>query len=321
MSAELPVVSVIVPFKKSETCVLDCLLSIFETSYPLEKLEVIAVDDSLDDDIAGVIRRRFPIARLLRNPMPLGCDGSKQAGIDAAGGEIVALTDADCTVCPEWVRLAAKNLGSGVDAVTGPVRHPKTLLRELVGVADFQDYQGTGHIRMNAFPGCNFAARRRLLASEGYDKHTGMRFGSDRLSSWSMHMRGHRITFDPRMVVEHRPSTDIASMLERRLRYGRKAFALRKLDPTLPGSVIVRLGPLAGPAYVGYKSVKDLYSVVRAAVLGVINPWHAPILAPGLLVFRIMDAVGMIQGQIGYKSTPETAWDSKPQATMSEKAG
>ena len=339
MSAELPEVSVIVPFKKSEGCVLDCLQSIFEMSYPLEKLEVIAVDDCLDDDISELILRRFPIARLLRNPVPLGCDGSKQAGIDAAGGEIVAFTDADCIVCPEWVRLAARNLASGADAVTGPVRHPKTFFRELVGVADFQDYQGTVHRLTNAFAGCNFATRRKLLASQGYDKRTGMRFGSDRLSSWAMHMRGRRIVFDPRMIVEHRPSISIESMLERRLRYGRKAFALRKFDRTLPGSAIVKLGPLAGLAYVGYKSVKDLYSVVRAARMGIINPWHAPLLIPALVLFRMLDAVGIIKGQLGRRtvcavvgigrradpvspscepSETHSAWESNPQATSTE---
>ena len=320
MSADLPAVSVIVPFKKSESCVLDCLQSIFEMNYPPEKLEVIAVDDSLDDDIANQVLERFPLTRLLRNPMPLGCDGSKQAGIDLAGGDIVALTDADCLVCSEWVRLAAKNLESGADAVAGPVRHPKTFLRELVGIADFQDYQGTYHVQTNAFAGCNFAARRKILCSYGYDRRTGMRFGSDRLASWQLHVRGHRIVYDPRMIVEHRPAIGIRSILERRLRYGRKAFALRVHDPTLPGAVIVRLGPMAGPAYVGYKSAKDLYSVLQAARHGIINPLHVLLLPPALVLFRILDAVGLVKGQLASR-TPAATWESNPQTTISEKAG
>ena len=332
MSADLPAVSVIVAFKKSESCVLDCLQSIFEMNYPPEKLEVIAVDDSTDENLAEQVVSRFPSARLLRNPVPLGCDGSKQAGIDLAGGDIVALTDADCLVCSEWVRLAAKNLESGADAVAGPVRHPKTFLRELVGIADFQDYQGTDHVQTNAFAGCNFAARRRILCSYGYDRRTGMRFGSDRLASWQLHVRGHRIVYDPRMTVEHRPSIGIRSILERRLRYGRKAFALRVHDPTLPGSAITRMGPLAAPAYVGYKTVKDFRSLIRAIRLGIINPWHAPLLAPALVLFRMMDAVGIVKGQLASKtSATETAWESpasgrdpagmreNPQSTMTDK--
>jgi len=293
--------------------------------YPLETLEVIVVDDSHDDEISSRIQSRFPLARLLRNPQPLGCDGAKQVGIDAAVGEVVALTDADCIVSRQWARMAAENLAGGADAVTGPVRHPKTFLRELVGVADFQDFQGADHVQTNAFPGCNFAARRRFLTSHGYDKCTGMRFGSDRLSSWSMHMRGRNIVYDPRMIVEHRPSTDMASILERRLRYGRKAFALRELDPTLPGSAIVRLGPLAGLAYVSYKSVKDVRSVLRAARQGNINPWHALLLVPALILFRIMDSVGIVQRQLSRSAlSRESKAPDEPMAPScepSERAG
>ncbi len=316
VNVELPLVSIVVAFKESESCVLDCIRSILDMDYPPDRLEVIAVDDSHDDNIARAVSQQFPEVKLIRNVAPLGCDGSKQFGMDAAAGDIIATTDADCTVDRRWAKIMAKNLTNGADVVTGPVRHPKTFIRELIGIADFQDFQGDTHRHTSAFPGCNVAARKTVLREAGYRSTGALRFGSDRLTSWQMHMRGYRIAYDPGMVVYHSPSVNLSSLMERRLRYGRKALLLRRLDSTLPGSIISRLGLLSALAYICYKSPKDAYHLICMAAHRIVNPWHVPLLLLPLIAFRIVDALGMLQAQrrslTSPIASPESVRDSVP---------
>lgn len=286
-------ISVIVPFAKSETHILDCLKSIYDADYPNDHLDVILIDNAHDDSLYEAIRCYFPDAKVIREASLLGCDASKQAGIDAASGEVIAFTDSDCTVDSCWMNTIVQNLADGADVVTGPVHHPHTLLRELVGISDFSDFQAATRTWVSNFPGCNFATRRETFAGRTYYQSGEMQFGSDRLVSWRLHMEGFKIRYDMQMTVRHFPPVNVASLVERRLRYGRKALALRMIEPTLPGGGMARLGLLAVPGYVSYKIVKDVCCMSMMATRHAINPWHAPLLFPMLAAVRILDGFGM----------------------------
>jgi len=81
------------------------------------------------------------------------------------------------------------------------------------------------------------------------------------------------------------------------MRYGRKAVALRRLDGSLPGGGITRLGLLAAPAYVCFRSAKDLCRVIEMAAHRAVNPWHVPLIIPALFLFRLMDAAGIVSSR------------------------
>ena len=294
----LPTLSVIVPFRKGERCVMDCLESVLNTDYPFEKLDLVVVDDGHDDETVGMLRRRLPVVRIVRNDNSAGSDKAKQMGVQAATGEVLAITDADCTVEPQWAQAIAENLRNGADVVTGPVRHGTTFLRELIGIADFQDFQGLKHRSASSFLGGNVGARREVWESVTYRHGGDTSWGSDRLTSWRMYRMGLKIVYDPAMVIHHRPVVSLRGICERRMRYGRKALDLRKRDGSLPGGMIARLGPLAAPAYLCYRSAKDMLRLAEMTRDRVVNPWHIPALIPALLLFRLMDAAGVVSSQL-----------------------
>jgi len=296
----LPTISVVVAFRDSECCVLDCLDSILRMDYPHDHLEIIAVDDQSSDALAAEIHKSYPNVRLLRSKSPKGCNSAKRDGALASTGDIVACTDADCLVGESWGRTIAKNLTDGADAVTGPVRHPKTLLRELVGIADFPDYQDNRHRSANAYVGCNYAINRSLLHTFQFRDYEIL-FGGDRLDSWQLYSSGHKIAYDPDMVVQHYPQVDFANMLERRLRYGMKALEMRKIDPTLPGGRLIGLGYMAVPAYLAYKMIKDGLTVFGMLRQGHVHPAHIPLVLPMLFLFRLLDSVGIVSAQRGLR--------------------
>jgi glycosyltransferase involved in cell wall biosynthesis len=264
--------------------------------YPPDRLEVIAVDDHGSDSISSEISQRFPGVRLLQNNAPLGCNSAKRLGAANSRADIIAFTDADCTVSPNWASAVAEDINTGSDAVTGPVRHPRTLLRELVGIADFPDYQTDYSRNTDAYVGCNYAIRRELFRTLKF-RECPIPVGGDRLESWLLHKAGRKIYYDPRMVVYHTPKVDAASILERRLRYGMKALMMRKIDPTLPGGRLIDLGLLAAPAYITYKFARDAGVLFSMSMHHHVNPWHAPFLLPLLLLFRLLDGAGLISSQ------------------------
>jgi 1,2-diacylglycerol 3-beta-glucosyltransferase len=113
-----PMISVIVPARNEESVIERCIRSIMSVHYPREAFELIIVNDQSDDatvSIVEALQQEFPTIRLLHTehlPMPsLSLRGKPRAlhiGIMQAQGELLMMTDADCTVEPEWLTTAAK---------------------------------------------------------------------------------------------------------------------------------------------------------------------------------------------------------------------
>jgi cellulose synthase/poly-beta-1,6-N-acetylglucosamine synthase-like glycosyltransferase len=133
-AAALPLVSVIVPFRDEERRIGGLLESLASQDYPAA--EFIFVDDCSRDAGPGIVarfaqgRRAFRVITLSENPGPNCKQYALGRGIEAASGEYLLFTDADCHVPPGWIRaMAARMRGNGaadgrraaVGACLGPV--------------------------------------------------------------------------------------------------------------------------------------------------------------------------------------------------------
>jgi glycosyltransferase involved in cell wall biosynthesis len=108
MRLEQPFVSVVVPVRNGDNTIGDCLASILACDFPEDRREVVVVDNGSSDGTADVARR-FPV-RYVTEPRR-GHSHARNRGIQTARGEILAFTDADCTVAVNWLR----ELVSGFD--------------------------------------------------------------------------------------------------------------------------------------------------------------------------------------------------------------
>lgn len=133
-----PTVSLVVATCNRPAGLRRCLLSLTKLKYA-GSLEIIVVDNRPAQGIAAGVVAEFPGIRLVLEPRP-GSSPARNAGVAAATGEIIAMTDDDMVVAPDWLdRLVEHFRLSPVLAVTG-----NTLPAELETQAerDFEVYGG-----------------------------------------------------------------------------------------------------------------------------------------------------------------------------------
>lgn len=112
-----PSVSVIIPAYNASRTLTACLTSVQKAEYD-GTVEIIVVDDRSTDDTAD-IATQFG-CRLIRRKANSGPALARNAGANAAGGEILIFVDADTEMRPDTIRAAVRALSEeGVGAVTG----------------------------------------------------------------------------------------------------------------------------------------------------------------------------------------------------------
>lgn len=101
-------VSFIVPiYKKSPEVLKRCLKSLFDQSY--KDIEVICVFDGPDESLESIVLEKdFEAVKKFVVPHG-GAPKARNAGMDAAAGDIIVFWDADCyiepDICASWVKL------------------------------------------------------------------------------------------------------------------------------------------------------------------------------------------------------------------------
>jgi glycosyltransferase involved in cell wall biosynthesis len=83
--------------------------------------EIIVVDNSSTPGSLDIALKNFPSVRIVHESRP-GLSFARNTGLAAATGTIIAFTDDDVTVTPNWIKaLAVSFSNQNVGAVTGPV--------------------------------------------------------------------------------------------------------------------------------------------------------------------------------------------------------
>lgn len=108
----LPFVSVIVPARNEEQTILRCVTALMQSSYPKDRFEVVVVNDRSSDtthDVLIKLTAEFSNLRIVDKTQEFsqnnlkGKPGALHAGVLVARGELLLLTDADCSVHKEWI--------------------------------------------------------------------------------------------------------------------------------------------------------------------------------------------------------------------------
>jgi GT2 family glycosyltransferase len=222
---EYPKVSVVICAYNAETTMRACLDSLQQLRYPA--YEVVVVDDG-STDRTGEIADEYEGIHVIHQENK-GLSAARNVGIAASTGEIVAYTDSDCVVDPDWLHyLVATFLASGHSAVGGPNLPPPE--DSLVAACVAGSPGGPLHVLLDDeeaehIPGCNMAFRREVLEEIGGFDPIYRAAGDDVDLCWRLQDKGYQIGFSPAAVVWHFRRNTVKAYVGQQRGYG-KAEAL-----------------------------------------------------------------------------------------------
>ncbi len=206
-------ISVIITIYNAEQTIEGCIRTVALQDHP--NYEVILVDDGSTDatlkKIAQLVRNqaKFRIISLGKNQ---GVPAARNAGIQAAKGQVYVFTDADCTFDPQWlskliVPLSQANVGcsGGPDEAPGNsnVRQKciDYAMNSFVGAAGLR----RGEMRLGKYSpaGCNMAVKREVLQRVGlFDENLRWR-GEEKELEHRIRKAGYKIVYVRNAVVWH----------------------------------------------------------------------------------------------------------------------
>ena len=120
---EQPFISVVIPARNAEGIIGECLESLKGLDYPKDRMEII-VADGLSADRTREISESHG-ARVIRN-QKIRVVSARNVGFEAAQGELIALSDADCVMEKNWLKNCVKYFqDETVAGVGGPNLVPR----------------------------------------------------------------------------------------------------------------------------------------------------------------------------------------------------
>ena len=216
-----PKVSVVVCAYNAADTLEDCLSSLERLNYP--DYEVILVNDGSKDD-TPTIGRLHPTVRTIDVYPNGGLSAARNTGLAHAAGEIVAYTDADVRVDPEWLtHLVQPFLRSDVVGSGGPNVVPQD--DPWIAQCVARSPGGPTHVLLDDriaehVPGCNMAFRREALLAIGGFNPVFLRAGDDVDVCWRLQARGWKIGFAPAALVWHHHRASVKAYWRQQVGYG-----------------------------------------------------------------------------------------------------
>ena len=137
-AVNVPDYSVIVPAYQAADVIGACVRALAQQTIERARYEIIVVDDG-STDATGDAAREAGADRVVRIPHG-GPSTSRNAGIEAARGEVVLFTDADCEPAEDWIaRMVAPLDDPQVMGVKGTYRTRQLVVDRPAGAVGIRD--------------------------------------------------------------------------------------------------------------------------------------------------------------------------------------
>jgi cellulose synthase/poly-beta-1,6-N-acetylglucosamine synthase-like glycosyltransferase len=221
-------VTVVVPVRNRELTIQPLLESLQKLDYDRNKVEVVVVDGNSTDKTREIVKK-YPVKLVVEKRK--GLNLARNTGIKCAKGEIVAFTDSDCKVPPNWITKIVENFKDPrVSCVGGSA---KALDSDFIS-----QYADNSIVRLMPFftkreelekvkpffrhpAGCNMAFRRKVAEEVGYfDEH--IQYGFDEVEFADRICRaGYKMVLDPDVLVWHKHRSTFRDFLKQNFQYGK----------------------------------------------------------------------------------------------------
>jgi len=214
--------SVLVPSYNRVSELQRCLGALVKQArFPDEVLLVVRADDRMTLALAQYWDDRLPL-KIVRVETT-GQAKALNAGLAAAQGDIIAITDDDVAPRPDWLHRLEQHFQSDprIGGVGGRdwIHHGSKVIDDsarLVGtIRWFGRVVGNHHIGsgpprdVDILKGANMSYRRRALCGIVFDEHLrgrGAQVSNDMAFSLAVRRNGWRLVYDPAVAVDHYPA-------------------------------------------------------------------------------------------------------------------
>ena len=233
-------ISVIIPFRNEQENIINNLKSIESQLYPLQKYEVIYVNDSSEDSSLEMLAKSISNKniRVLSVPEDYSKNAHKKRairyGIENSIGDIIVTTDADCVYHEEWLSSLINTFDSMTGFVSGPVEFisdkklfSKFQILEFAGlVLSGAGLIGSGHPTIcNA---ANIAYRKKVFMSVGgFKDQMNLSSGDDELLMQKISKDSDYVVkfcIDKKAIVKTNANRTISEFFQQRKRWASKGL-------------------------------------------------------------------------------------------------
>jgi glycosyltransferase involved in cell wall biosynthesis len=218
---ERPFISVVMPTYNRSAYLEQGLVALQRQRYPPDSYEIIVVDDASTDGTATLLEHwqqqhpdRFRFLRQKRNRGP---SAARNRGIAHAQGSIVAFTDDDCVVAPDWLGQIQRGYQEpGIAGVGGKVL-------SLVTESPIQRYYARSSViaqppmlegQILYLITANASFRRdSLLQVGGFDERLTTAGGEEADLCLRLRRLGCKFSYNPQALVHHSYASSLSAFL------------------------------------------------------------------------------------------------------------
>jgi GT2 family glycosyltransferase len=308
-----PKASVVVAAYNAEATLGGCLDSLRNLNYP--DYETIVVDDGSTDSTANIAESSGVRALRIEHR---GLAAARNAGIDAATGDIVAFIDADARADSDWLyHLVATLANRRAEAAGGPNFAPpaaSALAAAIAAAPGAPREVPAGDDVLAQLCGCNIAAAKAALGRVGGFDTMFTAAGDDVDLSWRLREVGATLAASPGAVVIHARRPTIGAYLAQQRSYGRGEGLLFRKHPHRTGA---QDGMYGAPSWLSalFGLPRIYYGAMGRGLFQVIYPGNAPLalqiplsvewvgLSAILLIFGLVSHVLGVLGCLGFVAT------------------
>ena len=222
-----PFVSAIIPTYHDWDRLKLCLNALAQQSYPIDRFEVLVVNNDPDDRPSYVVASGN--VRLLEEAKP-GSYAARNAAIRVAKGEVFAFTDSDCIPDQDWLRNGVQGLANGNDRIAGRIQI--FCANDKPTVAEAYELVFAFNQKTNAENGASVTAN--LICYQYCFEKTGLfncslLSGGDTEWGYRANDQGFSISYQENAMVRHPARSSFADLLKKRRRIAGGAQAIESV--------------------------------------------------------------------------------------------
>jgi glycosyltransferase involved in cell wall biosynthesis len=223
-----PDISIILPTASGPDALFECVESLLNQTYPLEKIELIIVDDRNNQYLAQSLKESECNKFFALKYIPLSRKGAavaRNTGIKNATSDILSFIDDDCIADSDWVKLSLKTHRLNPDK---PVVGGLTYVSECENTSLVSQFLCNNSIEGGSdkkeiifFPACNVSVKKSIFLKHLFNENFSLPGGEDLEFFWRIFKQGYKFVWDKNIKVVHARDNGLSGFLKQAYCYGR----------------------------------------------------------------------------------------------------